>query len=157
MWITNLDEERRLIEKLQKIETLFARTMNPGERQAAASALDRIRGRLAHMETSEPAVEFRFSLADGWSTSVFIALVRRYGLRPYRYRSQRRTTVVIKVAPSFVDEVLWPEFRQINATLRSHLDTVTTRIIQEAIHHGGADVEERPMREPVGHAARSRE
>jgi hypothetical protein len=157
MWITNVDEERRLIEKLQKIETLFARTTSPGERQAAESALDRIRGRLARIEVSEPPVDFRFSLADSWSTALFIALVRRYGLKPYRYSSQRRTTVIVKVAPSFVDEVLWPEFQQVNATLRSHLDTVTTRIIQEAIHHGGADVEERPMREPVGHAARSRE
>jgi hypothetical protein len=157
MWITGLDEERRLIERLQKIETLFARTTNAGERQAAESALDRIRGRLARMETSEPAVEFRFSLADAWSTSVFTALVRRYGLKPYRYTSQRRTTVVVKVAPSFVDEVLWPEFQQVNATLRSHLETVTTRIIQEAIHYGGPDVEERPMREPARHATRSRE
>ena len=157
MWLTGVDEERRLIEKLQKIETLFARTTSAGERQAAESALDRIRGRLARIEVSEPAVEFRFSLADSWSTSMFIALVRRYGLKPYRYASQRRTTVVVKVAPSFVDEVLWPEFQQVNATLRSHLDTVTTRIIQEAIHHGRPDVEERPFREPAGHASRSRE
>ena len=106
------------------------------------------------METSEPAVEFRFP-HDAWSTSVFIALVRRRP-GPYRYRSQRRTSVVVKVAPSLWTR-FWPEFQQVNATLRSHLDTVTTRIIQEAIHHGGADVEERPMREPAGHVARSRE
>ena len=31
------DEESCLIEKLRKIETLFARTTNPGERQAAES------------------------------------------------------------------------------------------------------------------------
>ena len=136
MWTASLDEERRLIEKLQKIETLFARTTNSGERQAAESALDRIRRRLSEMGRSEPPVEFRFSLADGWSTSLLIALLRRYGLKPYRYPSQRRTTVVVKVAPSFVDEVLWPEFQQVNATLRSHLDTVTTRIIDEAIGHG---------------------
>ena len=147
MWIDSLDEERRLIEKLQKIESLFARTTSAGERQAAESALDRIRCRLAHMAGTERAVEFRFSLADAWSTAVFTALVRRYGLQPYRYASQRRTTVVVKVAPSFVDEVLWPEFQQVNATLRSHLDTITSRIIDEAIHSGGPTVEERPMGE----------
>src|SRR5262249_18018808 len=101
--------------------------------------------------------EFRFSLADAWSTSLFIALVRRYGLKPYRYSSQRRTSVVVKVVPSFVDEVLWPEFQQVNATLRSHLDTVTSRIIEEAIHRAADDVEERPTRERSAHAARSRE
>jgi len=137
------DEERQLIDKLKKIETLFARTTNPGERQAAESALDRIRRRLAQLEKSEPVVEFRFSLSDGWSKTLFVALLRRYGLKPYRYASQRRTTVMVKVASSFVSEVLWPEFQEVNATLRSHLDAVTARIVQEAIH-GGGDIEERP-------------
>jgi hypothetical protein len=152
MWAGNSDEERQLIDKLKKIETLFARTTNPGERQAAESALDRIRRRLAQLEKSEPVVEFRFSLSDGWSKSLFVALLRRYGLKPYRYASQHRTTVMVKVASSFVNEVLWPEFREVNATLRSHLDAVTTRIIQEAIHGGGGDIEERPetSSSPVG-------
>lgn len=138
----SMDEEQRLIEKLQKIETLFARTMHPGERQAAESALDRIRRRLAQMEKSEPAVEFRFSLSDPWSAALFSALLHRYGLRPYRQVGQRRTTLMVKVARTFVDDVLWPEFQQLSATLHSHLDSVTTRVIHEAIHRGGI-VEER--------------
>jgi hypothetical protein len=156
MPVASLDEERRLIEKLQKIEMLFARTPFTGERQAAESALDRIRRRLAEMEKAEAAIEYRFALIDSWSASLFIALARRYGLKPYRYNAQRRTTVMVKVAPSFVDEVLWPEFKQADTTLRTHLDQVTTRIIHEAIHRGG-DAEARPMREPGGQAARSRE
>ena len=153
MLTASMEEEQRLIDKLRKIETLFARAANFGERQAAESALDRIRRRLAQMEVREPAVEFRFSLADAWSAALFIALLQRYGLRPYRYSSQRRTTVMVKVARSFVDEVLWPEFRQVNATLRSHLDTVATRIIDEAIHRGGRGVEDRAMPEPIPQAA----
>jgi hypothetical protein len=113
----NSDEEWHLIEKLRKIETLFARTTNLGEREAAKGALERIRQRLAQLEKTESAVEFRFSLPDEWSKLLFIALLRRYGLTPYRYASQRRTTVMVKVASSFVDDVLWPEFQQVNATL----------------------------------------
>lgn len=143
MLLAGMDEERRLIDKLRKIEVLFASASNDGERQAAESALERIRRRLAQIERMEPVLEFRFSLPDAWSVSLFIALLHRYGLKPYRYTSQRRTTVMVKVARSFVDEVLWPEFRQVNATLRAHVDTVTTRIIHEAIHRGGS-VEERP-------------
>jgi hypothetical protein len=154
MFTTGIDEERHLIEKLRKIEALFARAATDGERQAAESALARIRRRLAQMEQSEPAIEFRFSLPDGWSTSLFTALLHRYGLKPYRYTSQRRTTVMVKVARSFVDDVLWPEFRQVNATLRSHLDTITTRIIHEAIHRN-SDVEDRQDIRHEGHAARS--
>jgi len=137
------EEEARLIEKLRKIETLFARTTHSGERQAAEIAAERIRQRLAHLEKTEAAIEFRFSLVDGWSKSLFIALLRRYGLRPYRYSGQRRTTVMVKVTPSFVNEVLWPEFHEVNRQLYSHLEAVTRRIIDEAIHRDHGDVEER--------------
>ena len=152
----NSDEERHLIDKLNKIETLFARTTNLGERQAAESAGERIRRRLAQLQDVEPAAEFRFSLLDGWSRELFIALLRRYGLKPYRYASQRRTTIMVKVVPSFVDEVLWPEFQQVNATLRSHLDAVTTRIIQQAIHGGEQDIDEVAARGPTSESAFSR-
>jgi hypothetical protein len=144
-----LDEEERLIEKLRKVEALFARATSPGERQAAASALDRIRQRLAELNRIEKPVEMRFSLADPWSKALFLALVRRYGLNPYRYAGQRRTTVTVKAPASFVDDVLWPEFQQLNATLRSHLDAVTNRIIQQAIHGGDARIDERPGQGPV--------
>lgn len=141
-------EEARLIEKLRKIERLFARTEVAGERAAAESALERIRERLDQLARSEPAVEFRFSLPDAWSKSLFLALLRRYGLAPYRYRGQRRTTVMVRVARSFVDQTLWPEFRELDATLRDHLDSVTRRIIATAIHGDVRDAEERPEEAP---------
>ena len=139
----NVDEEERLIEKLQKIETLFARSTTPGERLAAQSARERIRRRLDQLEKSERVEEYRFSLSDGWSKSLFIALLRRYGLKPYRYRRQRRTTVMVRVTASFVDEVFWPEFQELDTTLQAHLDSITTRIIREAIYSDDSDVEER--------------
>jgi len=156
VWNASADEETRLIEKLRKIETLFALTTNSGERQAAESALERIRRRLAQLEQAETAIEYRFSLPDGWSKSLFIALLRRYGLKPYRYNGQRRTTVMVKVAASFVDEVLWPQFQEVNRTLCAHLDSVTTRIIHQAIHGGDVNVEERPAPETTA-AVTSRE
>ncbi len=50
---------------------------------------------------------------------------------------------MVKVAASFVNEVLWPEFQELNRTLRTHLDSVTSNIIKRAIHANDADVEER--------------
>jgi len=147
------EEEERLIEKLRKIETLFARATNAGERAAAESARDRIRGGLEQLEKSERPVEYRFSLPDGWSKSLFIALLRRYGIKPYRYSGQRRTTVMARVTRTFADEVLWPEFQELNATLRSHLDSVTKRVIAVAIHGDQADAEERSGQEPKGRSA----
>ena len=118
------DEEARLVEKLRKIEGLFARAASAGERAAAESARDRIRQRLEQLEKSERAVEYRFSLPDAWSKSLFIALLRRYGIEPYRYSGQRRTTVMARVTRTFAEEVLWPEYQQLNATLRAHLESV---------------------------------
>ncbi len=143
------DEEERLIEKLRKIEALFARSDVPGERAAAESASERIRARLLRLEKAERPVEYRFSFPDAWSRALFVALLRRYGLAPYRHRGQRRTTVMTRVAKSFVDDVLWPEFRELNATLREHLDSVTQRIIASAIHGDASDAEERPGEAPL--------
>ena len=104
---------------------------------------DRILQRVLELERVEPALEHRFTMQDGWSKMLLISLLRRYGLKPYRYRRQRRTTVMVKVTESFLREVLWPEFEELNRILREHLDSVTRRIIRQAIHDGAADVEER--------------
>ncbi len=42
-------------------------------------------------------------MGDMWSRKVFVALLRRYGIRPYRYKRQRYTTVMAKVSKKFVD------------------------------------------------------
>ncbi len=136
-----LDEEQQLIAKLRKIEALFARPGTDGERHAAENASNRIRARLATLEAIEPPVEFRFSLTDAWSRSLFIAVLRRHGLRPYRYHGQRRTTVMVKVVKSYVDATLWPEFLQLQTVLHEHFESVTKRVIAQAIGTESGDVE----------------
>ena len=134
-----MHEETDLVEKLRKIEALFASPGTPGERDAAAGALDRIRGRLSERQRTEKPVEYRFSLTDRWSRSLFLAILNRYGLRSYRYSGQRRTTVMVRVLPSFVDDTLWPEFQQLSGVLQTHLEQITQRVITEAF--GVADTE----------------
>lgn len=131
--------EARLIEKLRAIEALHARTGFDGERAAAANARERILERLRELAEADPPVEYRFSMTDMWSRRVFLALLRRYGIEPYRYRGQRHTTVMAKVSKGFVDETLWPEFDALSSTLRSYLDDVTDRVVAQVIH---ADVSE---------------
>jgi len=65
---------------------------------------------------------------------VFLALLRRYDLAPYRYRGQHHTTVMVKVSQRFVQETLWPEFQQIDAALRRYLDEVTEHVVAEVLH-----------------------
>lgn len=145
------DDEARLVEKLRKIEALFARATTPGERIAAGNAAERIRERLRRIERTEKPIEYRFSVTDGWSRQLLVALLRRYGISPYRYRGQRRTTVMARVTRSFVQDVLWPEFRELDATLRQHLDAVTQRVIATALHRDASDPEERaaPRGRPI--------
>lgn len=136
-----VDEEQQLIEKLRKIEALFARPGTEGERRAAERASNRIRARLTALEEVEPPVEFRFSFADAWSRSLFIAVLRRHGLGPYRYPGQRRTTVMVRAVKSYVSATLWPEYLQLQAVLHEHFESVTRRVIAQAIGAEDGEVE----------------
>jgi len=142
-----MSEETQLREKLRKIEALFAGAGTQGERTAAGAALARVRARLATLQRSEPAVEMQFSLADQWSRRLFLALCRRYGLEPYRLYRQRMTTVMLKVPKAFVDQVLWPEFEELNAALWQYLNAVTLRVIREEVHRDAGEAAE--MKEPL--------
>jgi hypothetical protein len=135
--------EAHLRAKLRKIEALFAGATTPGERLAAASALERIKARLAAAAAVKPAIEMRFTLPDGWSRQLFVALCRRYGLQPYRYKGQRHTTVLLRVPESFVNQTLWPEYLQLSAALNEYLAAATSRIIREEVYRDAGDAAER--------------
>lgn len=153
--------EAQLVAKLQRIEALYARAGSEGERVAAERARARIRARLAELAAAEPPIEFRFSLADQWSRHLFVALLRRYGIQPYRYRGQRRTTVMARLSDSFVNDTLWPEFLELQATLVAYFDALTDRVIEQALDVKAGEAEERgeestgpttkPRLEPTDH------
>jgi len=44
----------------------------------------------------------------GW---LFLRLCARYGLRPYRRRRQKPTTMMVRAPQGFVTKVLWPQFQ----------------------------------------------
>jgi hypothetical protein len=138
--------EAQLREKLRKIEALFAGAGTMGERLAAEAALMRVRARLAELEQRDPAVEMQFSMPDQWSRRLFLALCRRYGLQPFRYPRQRLTTVMVRVPRGFVDQVLWPEFQELNRALSIYLNQVTLRVIRDEVHADASEAAE------VGHA-----
>jgi hypothetical protein len=149
-------DEARLIEKLRRVEALFAGASTAGEQAAAEGARQRILDRLSRSEREAPPVEYKFSLGDPWARKVFVALLRRYGIKPYRYRRQRHSTVMAKLSKRFVDETLWPEFQEISETLQRYLTDVTDRVIAQVLHQDAseADVMEDPKQLPrVAHDA----
>ncbi|WP_005032913.1 hypothetical protein [Holophaga foetida] len=135
--------EAELKEKLRKIEALFAGAATAGERDAAQAARERIQVKLRGLEDQERPVEMRFTLGDGWNLKLFLALCRRYGLKPYRKHGQRRTTVMLRVVPTFANDVLWPEFTQLAEALGAYLNEATERIIREEIFRDTEEPEER--------------
>jgi hypothetical protein len=147
-----MTEEQQLRDRLRKIEALFAGAATPGERLAAEAALARVRARLAESAKRDPATEMQFSMPDRWSRLLFVALARRYGLKPYRYKRQRRTTVMMRVPRSFVDSTLWPEFQDLNKALVEYLHEVTTRIIREEVHGDASEAAEIAQPIPIGMA-----
>jgi hypothetical protein len=142
-----MNDEAALRDKLRKIEALFSGAGTAGEKAAAGAAADRIRARLRQEEKREKSVEMRFSLPDPWSRQMFIALCRRYGLRPYRYARMRRQSVMVRAPETFLNTVLWPEFQEINAALHDYLAQVTDKVIREAVYKDTGDADEVP--EPV--------
>ena len=62
------------------------------------------------------------------------ALLKRYGLKPYRYSRQRYTTVMVKTSRS-VCNIVWSEYQQMRKILSNHLDEVTDKIIKAAINN----------------------
>ncbi len=133
--------EEDLVRKLQNIEALFAGAQTDGEKHAAGQARERILARLREFEARDPPVEYRFTLSSMWSQRLFVALLRRYDIRPYRYRRQRYTTVMARVSVSFVEDTLWPEFVELDKALQAHLDAVTDRVIREGIFAEDAEAE----------------
>jgi len=140
-------DEKALIGKLRRIEALYAGATTDGERAAAANAIEHILERLRQVEREDPPGEYQFSLPDPWTRKLFLALARRYKLKPYRYRRQRRSTVLLWVSERFVDETLWPEFEALSDTLREYLSEVTERVIAEALDGETGEATERaPVR-----------
>lgn len=148
-----MTDEADLRARLRKIEALFAGAGTAGERLAADAARARVQARLAELERRDAPIEMQFSMPDHWSRRLFVALCRRYGLKPYRYRRQRLTTVVLRAPRGFIDQVLWPEFSELNRALRVFLDQVTERVIREEIYADASEAAEVAHALPAGGSA----
>ena len=137
-----MEHRQKLFETLQKIEALHAGAATPGERDAAASARERIKAKLESIAAHERSEEYRFSMDNPWSQKILVALLRRYGIEPYRHSRQRRNTVMARVPRSFVEKTLMPEFEEMNRALFDHLERITDDIISQEISNDTSEARE---------------
>jgi hypothetical protein len=106
--------------------------------------MERIRQALNAAVKAEPPPETKFSLADQWQRRLFLALCRRYGLKPYRYKGQRYTPVVVRAPRAFVDQTLWPESLALQRPcILTYLNEATERITREEVDKDVGEAAER--------------
>lgn len=113
-----------LADKIRKIEALIASTSSEGERRAAELA----KQRLQEKTLSQP-IEYSIRTDGHWKKRLFMALCQKYGLTPYRYSGQKRTTTMVRVAKPFMDQVVWPEYLKYSAAF----DELAFEIINDLV------------------------
>jgi hypothetical protein len=143
-------DDKALLEKLRRIEALHAGATTTGERDAAANAIRHIQQRLALAEKEAPPLEYKFTLADQWSRKLFMALARRYGLKPFRYSRQRHTTIMLRVPKRFVDETLWPEYLELSNALQETLARATDQVLKAVFEQETTEAEIRDEARAIG-------
>jgi hypothetical protein len=134
--------EGSLLEKLRKIEALHAGTTVDGEKEAARRAAERIRARLAELRGRETDTVMHYRLPDPWKRMLFLALCRRYGLKPYRDGGRRYSTVQLRAPETIQKQTLWPEYLALAKELEAHLKELTERVIREAIDEDVSEASE---------------
>lgn len=141
-----MDERARLAAKLRRIDALIAGGATEGERYAALQARHRILERLRRLQPVDPAIEFKLTTPDEWSKRLLLALLRRHGLRPYRYPRQRRTTVMVSAPRRMMARSIWPQFQRLSRMLDASLHEATQRVIRQTMssHRGDRADHRRP-------------
>ena len=145
-------DEAMLWSKLGTIEALHSNSSSDGEREAARRAAERMRARLAELRMRERDVVLVYSLPDPWKRKLFLALCRRYGLKPYREAGRRWSTVLLLAPQRFHQKTLWPEYLELAEEFEKDLADLADWVIREAINADVSDAEEdapRGLPEPV--------
>ena len=134
-----MNEDSDLRAKLAKLEALFRRAGSPGEKSAAGAAMERLQARLEGTGGKREAeIELQHSLPDLWCVELFCAVCRKHGVRPYRYRRQRRTTVMVRVREREFYSEAWPEYCRLHAELSAYFGDVTDHLISRVMGSGGS-------------------
>ena len=66
-------------------------------------------------------------------------ILRRYGLRPYRYPRQHRSTLCVRAPESFHLK-LWDHYCAADDVLRKHMEEVTDHVIRTAVYDDPSEV-----------------
>lgn len=136
--------EAELKRKLAAIEAMVLGAMTEGERAAAQHVLANFKQKTP----DETCQDLAFTVHDVWARKLFMAMLRKAELEPFRMRGQRRTTIMVHGRKSLID-LIWNELLAANSTLTEYLSEVTDRVIRESLGEvQGDEARERSALEP---------
>lgn len=130
-------DDTTALDRMRAVEARFLSLPSGADPAAVRAGVERLRAQLAEARSRERDDVITVSIADPCGRSVFIALCRRYGLKPHRHARQRQATVVVAAPPSFYDRVLWPEFQALTDVLYEHFLSLTLRALDDVLVTGG--------------------
>jgi len=127
-----------LLEKIKKIEALIEGAKTDGEKIAAIAAKNRVNKRILD-EGKILNQEYALYTPDNWHKKLLMAICRKYKIKPYRYKRQKYTTVMVNIDESFLNNVIWKEYLEYSKHLEKLIEEITNNIISKI--HGDEDEE----------------
>ncbi len=124
-----------LLERIKKIEVLINGATTAGEQTAAISAKDRLLKKHPTLEIDKDVHEYKLFTSDSWHKKLLLAICRKYGVLPYRYKRQKYTTVMVKINGTFLNDILWPEYLEYSDHLEKLVEEVTDGLINKIHKH----------------------
>jgi hypothetical protein len=97
----------------------------------ASVASNEIAARIQQLSRDSDMRVYQFKVQSDWEGLVVIALLRRYGLVPFRFKRQKRGTVMARVSERFMNDVLWPIHNQVVSALRDHFNQFVTAMLPD--------------------------
>lgn len=129
-----------VLDKIKKIEALIQGAQTKGEKNTAISAKERILSKYPAVDTENEKLEFSLRTPDSWHKRLLIAICRKHGLKPYRYKRQNYTTVMVQVNERFLNEMVWKEYLEYSDHLEKLVDAVTGDLIEKIYKHEDEDI-----------------
>jgi len=129
-----------LLERIKKIEALIKGATTAGEKNAAISAKDRLLKKQPNLEINQNLEEYSLYTSDSWHKKLLIAICRKYGVVPYRYKRQKYTTVMVRINQDFLNKVLWPEYLEYSKHLEKLVEEITDNLISQIHKHEEEDI-----------------
>jgi len=128
-----------LLEKIRKIEALIQGAKTQGEKSAAILAKERINKRLIEEEQIQ-LKEYALYTQDNWHKKLLLAICRKHGVKPYRYKRQKYTTVMVRIDEKFLNDTLWKEYLEYSELLEKLVEEITDSIIGKIHKDEGEDI-----------------